>query len=82
MDHIVRLFYVLETEKFEQLIGMFSILGIRVKKILCNSNMTLDEILIHICWRIDIDSTTSSVNLSFKFEMNGQYSEYPVDEEE
>ena len=52
------------------------------KLFVCNSNVNSNELKFHIYSGIEIDSTNNSVNLSFKFEMNGQYSEYPVDEEE
>ena len=42
------------------------------KLFVSNLNMTLDELKLHICSRIGIDST-NSVKLSFKYGMNGKF---------
>ena len=44
----------------------------RRKLFVCNSNMDLNEFKLFICSKIGIDSTTSTVNISFKYDMSGQ----------
>lgn len=41
------------------------------KLFVCNLNMDLNELKLYICFRIIIDSTTSTVSISFKYGMNG-----------
>ena len=44
--------------------------------------MDLNELKLHICFRIDIDSTTSIINISFKYGMSGQFLAYPIEDED
>ena len=43
--------------------------------------MNLNELKLHVCSRIEVDST-SSVNISFKYEMNRQFLAYPIEDDE
>ena len=45
--------------------------GVKHKLFACNSNMNLNELKLHKSSRIEIDSTTISVNINLKYDMNG-----------
>ena len=56
--------------------------GGRRKLFACNSNMDLNEFKHLICSKIGIDTTRSTVNVSFKYNMSGQLLALPVEDEE
>lgn len=43
--------------------------------------MHLNEFKFHICSKIWIDSSTSTVNISLKYDKSEQFFAYPIDEE-
>ncbi|XP_057533383.1 uncharacterized protein LOC130811201 [Amaranthus tricolor] len=55
--------------------------GGKHKLFVCNSNMNLNELKLHICSKIGIDST-STVNISFKYGMSGQFLAFPIEDED
>ena len=56
--------------QFEQVIRNVEYVGGKLKLFVCNSNMDLNELKFHICFRIRIDSTISTVDINFKYGMN------------
>ena len=56
--------------------------GGRRKLFACNSYMDLNEFKHFICSRIGIDTTRSTVNLSFKYNLSGDLLAFPVEDEE
>ena len=56
--------------------------GRRRKLFACNSNMDLNEFKHFICSKIGIDTTRSTVNVSFKYNMSGELLALPVEDEE
>ena len=64
---------------------MLSMLAVtsKCKLFVCNLIMKLNELKLHICLRIGIDSTTRIVNLSFKYRTtDGKILEYLIDDDE
>lgn len=57
--------------QFEQVIKNVAYVDGKLKLFVCNSNMGFNELKLYICFRIIIDSTTSTVSISFKYGMNG-----------
>ena len=56
--------------------------GGRRKTRACNSNMDLNEFNLLICSKIKIDTTRSTVNISFKYDMSGQLLAFLVEDDE
>ena len=56
--------------------------GGRRKLFACNSNMDLNEFKHLICSKIGIDTTRSTINVSFKYNMSGELLALPVEDEE
>ena len=48
----------------------------------CNTNMNLNEFKRFICSMIGLDSTRSTVNISFKYDMSGELIAFPVEDDE
>ena len=48
----------------------------------CNSNMDLNEFKLFVFSKIGIDTTRSTVNLSFKYDMSGQLLAFPVEDDD
>ena len=48
----------------------------------CNLKMDLNELKLHICVRIEIDPTVSTVNISFKYGINRKFLTYQIEDEE
>ena len=46
----------------------------------CNSNMDLNEFKLLVCSKIGIDTTRSTINLSFKYYMSGELLVFPVED--
>ena len=48
----------------------------------CNSNMDLNQFKRFICSKIELDPTRTTVNISFKYDMNGELLAFPVEDDE
>ena len=62
--------------------GKVHYVGGRRRLFACNSNMDLNEFKRLICSKIRLDSTRSTVNISFKYAMSGQLLAFPVEDDE
>ena len=62
--------------------GNVHYVGGRRRLFACNSNMDLNEFKRLICSKIGLDSTRSTVNISFKYAMSGQLLAFPVEDDE
>ena len=56
--------------------------GGKNKLFACNSNMDLNEYELLVCSKIGIDTTRSTVNLSFKHDMSGEFLAFPVEDDD
>ena len=56
--------------------------GGKRKLFACNSYMDLNEFKHFICSKIGIDTTRSTVNLCFKYNLSGDLLAFPVEDEE
>ena len=56
--------------------------GGKRKLFACNSNMDLNEFKLLVCSKIGIDTTRSTVNLSFKYDMSDQLLAFPIEDDD
>ena len=67
---------------FRESSGKVHYVGGRHRLFTCNSNMDLNEFKRFICSKIGLDSTRSTLNISFKYGMSGQLLAFPIEEDE
>ena len=62
--------------------GKVHYVGGRCKLFACNSNMDLNHFRRFICSKIGLDPTRSTVNISFKYALSGEFIAFPVEDDE
>src|SRR5688572_17235240 len=62
--------------------GNVDYVGGRRRLFACNSNMDLNQFKRLISSKIGLDPTRSTVNISFKYAMSGQFIAFPVEDDD
>ncbi|XP_057544261.1 uncharacterized protein LOC130823603 isoform X1 [Amaranthus tricolor] len=62
--------------------GKVHYVGRRRRLFACHSNMDLNQFKRFICFKIGLEPTKSTVNISFKYDMSGELLAFPVEDDE